>query len=242
MLLILTYHSIRDRDYLFSVSPETFRAQLRYFADRGPFIRLAEVPAWCASGTHELTFALAFDDGLADNFTHALPILSELELPATVFVPTGRVAGALDTKGGTFPVMSWEELRTMRESGLVDVESHTHSHAILPTCTDEGLDSELTRPLHEIERNLGYRPRLVAYPHGKHDERVRACAREHYEAGFATSGAVTDAAVDPFSIPRVMMTRTMRMHTCALMTHGLYWRAKALKERMIAHNKPSTNY
>src|SRR5690242_10843805 len=48
------------------------------------------------------TFALTFDDAHRSLFTEALPLLRALEVPATVFVPTGYVATSDE-------FLSWDE-------------------------------------------------------------------------------------------------------------------------------------
>jgi peptidoglycan/xylan/chitin deacetylase (PgdA/CDA1 family) len=88
------------------------------------------------------TFVVTFDDGYANNFTQALPILERLGVPATVFLATAY----LDS-GQPFPSDDWEaagqpgapseawrpltidEGFRMLASGLIEFGAHTHTHA-----------------------------------------------------------------------------------------------------------------
>lgn len=89
-VLVLLYHRVatlaRDPELL-AVTPENFRAQLRYLKDNFPVVRFEE--EW--SGAARPAVCITFDDGYADNFREALPILEEANLPATFFVSTGTV-------------------------------------------------------------------------------------------------------------------------------------------------------
>ncbi|MDD2851701.1 MAG: polysaccharide deacetylase family protein [Desulfuromonadaceae bacterium] len=89
-VIILLYHRVTrlesDPQQL-SVTPENFRAQMRYLKDNFPVVRLdAE---W--SGVDRPSVAVTFDDGYADNVNEALPILEECGVPATFFISTGSV-------------------------------------------------------------------------------------------------------------------------------------------------------
>lgn len=96
--LILVYHRVcharLDNQYL-SVSPENFAAQMELLASRRRVLPLGRLldeleqgacPQGCA--------AVTFDDGYADNLHQALPVLSRLGVPATVFVTVGVLGDA----------------------------------------------------------------------------------------------------------------------------------------------------
>ena len=87
---------------------------------------------------------ITFDDGYLDNWIWAFPELKKLGLKATLFISPEFI----DTKNGIRPnlddyengrssmdeitqwgFLSWDELRIMEESGLIDVQSHTMSHS-----------------------------------------------------------------------------------------------------------------
>lgn len=73
---------------------EWFRALAGWLARSFEVISLAE--AVTRAGNHGLrgpTVSITFDDGYADNFLVALPILEEFALPATFFVASGFIDG-----------------------------------------------------------------------------------------------------------------------------------------------------
>ncbi len=97
---------------------------------------------------------LTFDDARKSFWTVALPLLRTFEAHATLFVPsywmtkkwgqspfpaTGQAAANTTSEMGTVPIssdglfMSWQEVRACVESGLVDVQSHAHRHALVAT-------------------------------------------------------------------------------------------------------------
>ena len=93
-LTILMYHGIEAEP----VSPPcwhvldaaTFRRQLNYVSQHFTVLPLEEALERLYAGTlPKHAAALTFDDGTRNLLTHAAPVLSELELPAAVFLATG---------------------------------------------------------------------------------------------------------------------------------------------------------
>ena len=85
--------------------------------------------------------ALCFDDAWTRVWTTAGPLLRQYGLRAIVYVIPGRTVDAsacrprgVDSPGGS-PFMTWAELLAMRDEGTIDIQSHTFSHAMVPTST-----------------------------------------------------------------------------------------------------------
>jgi peptidoglycan/xylan/chitin deacetylase (PgdA/CDA1 family) len=91
--VILLYHRVYDPDFdpqLLSVFPENFDAQIGYLKRRYAVLGLGELCAGLAKGNVPRgAVAVTFDDGYADNYRNARPILECHRVPATVFVTTG---------------------------------------------------------------------------------------------------------------------------------------------------------
>jgi len=149
---VLNYHSVsEDPGWLgigrrVSISPAAFERQLAYLHRNGyRTLFISDVHARL-SGRVPLSrrvrhVALTFDDGYADNWVAAFPLLKRYRMKATVFVSTDFVSEAnpradlddraagraeeLDWSG----YLSWRELAAMRDSGLVEIQSHGRTHA-----------------------------------------------------------------------------------------------------------------
>ncbi len=89
-VLTLYYHRVNDieMDYnLLCVTPCVFRQQMLYLKHNYPIVRFED--DWSRLDSDAV--AITFDDGYRDNLIYALPILEELEIPATIFVSTGTM-------------------------------------------------------------------------------------------------------------------------------------------------------
>src|SRR5690349_25131275 len=95
------YHSSSNtagaRFRQFTVSPASFAEQMAYL-HREHYTPLTvtqyiQAPSQRASVLTERPVILTFDDGFADFFTDALPILKQYNLTATLYIPTAFVAG-----------------------------------------------------------------------------------------------------------------------------------------------------
>lgn len=89
-VLVLLYHRVatlaEDPDLL-AVTPERFREQLLWLERRLSFTRFEA--DW--SNLKRPAIVVTFDDGYADNVRNALPILAELDIPATFFITSGKI-------------------------------------------------------------------------------------------------------------------------------------------------------
>jgi peptidoglycan/xylan/chitin deacetylase (PgdA/CDA1 family) len=192
-VLVLGYHAISERwPADLSTTPERFEQQVRLLLRRryrpATFSQAVGAPG---SGR---TFAVTFDDAYRSVIDLALPLLTRLGVPGTVFTPTSFVGsdepmawpGIDQWLGGPYEnelrCMSWDQLAQLQGAGW-EIGSHTHTHPRLPALSDSALADELTRSRELCAERLGEPCRSLAYPYGDHDARVVAAAgRAGYEA------------------------------------------------------------
>lgn len=96
-LSVLIFHRVlAEPDPLFPGEPDAvrFQAQMRWIKSWFNVLPLPEAIARLrADRLPPRAAAITFDDGYADNFTIALPILRQAGLPATFFIATGYLDG-----------------------------------------------------------------------------------------------------------------------------------------------------
>jgi peptidoglycan/xylan/chitin deacetylase (PgdA/CDA1 family) len=131
---ILLYHRVNDTEDPFfdTVSAGAFEAQMALLERCCSVLPLAEAVE--RSGANDLppnAVVITFDDGYADNYESAFPILKRLGLPATIFLTTGPVDSQellwhdrlIDAfRESRAPLLEWEgasyPLKTRSQKGL----------------------------------------------------------------------------------------------------------------------------
>jgi peptidoglycan/xylan/chitin deacetylase (PgdA/CDA1 family) len=212
---ILLYHSIsNDADPRFRrwvVSPAQFEAQLAWRAANGYQSLTVTALAECMRRQRvpERSVAITFDDGFADNLTHALPILQRHNMTATLYVATAYIGGAsrwLQAEGeGSRPMLSWAGVAELDQAGI-EIGAHTLTHPQLDTLSSAAAKNEIARSKLLIEQHLGHAVKSFAYPHGYYSSSVQQAVRE---AGFASACGVKHAMSalhdDLFALSRIIV-------------------------------------
>jgi peptidoglycan/xylan/chitin deacetylase (PgdA/CDA1 family) len=215
-VLVLCYHAVSTRwPAHLSVAPDVFEAQIRHLLRRG--YRGTTFTRAVTGGEGGRQLVVTFDDGFQSVRDLAFPILRELGVPATLYVPTGFMDGGQllawpgtdEWVGGEheheLAAMSWDGVRELREAGW-EIGAHTHTHPKLTQVDDAQLADELERSRRICEERLGEPCRSVAYPYGDYDERVVAAAGA---AGFETAATLPADAERPRALawPRLGVYR-----------------------------------
>lgn len=99
-----------------------------------------------------------------------------------------------------------EQLREMIASGLVEVGSHSRSHAILPNLSPDQKRREIFESKKALEEICGSPIESFAYPNGDFDEECKALAREAgYSCALACGLALSAPGEDPYAISRLAL-------------------------------------
>jgi peptidoglycan/xylan/chitin deacetylase (PgdA/CDA1 family) len=164
--VVLIYHRVGAGTPLdVDLDRGEFDRQLAWLAHRGRTVPLETALAGLATAepAPAPSVVVTFDDGTADFADVALPILVEHGIPVTLYLATAFVEEQRPFADDGLP-LSWSALRDACATGLVDVGSHTHTHAVLDRLPAELTIAELDRSRQLIEDRLG-RPCLdFAYP------------------------------------------------------------------------------
>jgi len=96
--IVLTYHSVNDMPtkYYMPVRTKNFKEQIKYLAQEYSILSFQQFIEWLADEnrkTSERPCVITFDDGYADNYFNAFPILEQFSVPTTIFLTTGAIEG-----------------------------------------------------------------------------------------------------------------------------------------------------
>lgn len=215
-LTVLAYHQVKDpADDNSTVGVAQFREQMEFLKRNYRVMGLSQaVEALRTRGTSERLVAITFDDGYLDNATIAAPILRSLDLPATFFVSTDMIGGGRpfphDVLQGRLPQdhMTWDHVRALDAQGF-EIGSHTCTHADMGTVPiDEG-EREVRLSREHLERELGHRVRLFAFPYGHRGNMrrdTRAIANREFEICCSAYGGHNTAPANPANVRRVVIS------------------------------------
>ncbi|MGH9792702.1 MAG: polysaccharide deacetylase family protein, partial [Candidatus Acidiferrales bacterium] len=157
--VILTYHSISEGDSPLKISSALFAEQMAWLTANASVIALDQLVGQRTGQIDRRNVILTFDDGYADFYTHAAPVLLRLKLPAIVFLPTayvGRTNGWPGQPGWVKeePLMTWDQIKELANAGM-EFGSHTVNHPDVTQLAPADLERELAESKREIEQRTG---------------------------------------------------------------------------------------
>ncbi|HLW60012.1 MAG TPA: polysaccharide deacetylase family protein [bacterium] len=216
-VVVLCYHSIHPTGSFRSATPALFSQHLSWLKQHCTIVHLqAAVRAASLSPAGQPVVAITFDDGFADNYEYAFPLLREHGVPATFFLTVGllernpvvleRLRTLWGAHASELRPLEWPAVREMQRAGM-EVGAHTYSHPNLARLDRRTAELEVRRPKDIMEHRLGVPVRLMAYPFGKpHCDFTRETVDVVSGAGYEYAAAVTwrgiRASDSPFRIPR----------------------------------------
>ena len=232
---ILVYHRVANvsHDSLqLCVSPQNFRKQIIYLKENFNLIPLSQMVNNLKSHKiKEGAVAVTFDDGYADNLYTALPILEELNAPATIFITTGNIDSQEDfywdkntAKEDRGKPMTAEEIKKISSSPLIEIGAHTVNHPNLRKINTKEQVDEIMQSKIMLEKILDKKISGFAYPFGSRRSFSKETVSEVKKSGFNFACANTQEQVysfsNLFSIPRILV-RDWDIET---FKKGLKWR------------------
>lgn len=183
---VVMYHSVlkdESRHGKYVISPAEFENDLLYLKKHGyTTVLMKDLIAYTQGGElPEKPVLLTFDDGYYNNYLYAFEIAKQYQCKF-VISPIGYFSEFYTESGeknGYYTHCTWEQLKEMADSGLVEVQNHSyHLHDTkgrigvkkLPGESEKQYETMLSEDLlaaqKEIEEHVGVRPTTFVYPFG----------------------------------------------------------------------------
>ncbi|WP_281950495.1 poly-beta-1,6-N-acetyl-D-glucosamine N-deacetylase PgaB [Nitrosophilus kaiyonis] len=208
--IVLCYHNIEDNPKdsdIMSITTDKFIQQLNWLSNHGYTpISIDDLIA-AKNGEKKLppkAVLLTFDDAYRKFYSRVYPILKAFKYPAVLAVVGKWMESKSNEKflyGDKMKkrdlLLSWEEIKEMSDSGLVEIASHSYDlhHGVLanpqgnmePAATtriynpktkkyedDESyfkrIEKDLKKSSDLIYQKIGKRPRVIVWPYGEYNK------------------------------------------------------------------------
>ncbi|GGD58097.1 polysaccharide deacetylase family protein [Paenibacillus nasutitermitis] len=200
---VLAYHSIANHPRnAYVITQADFEEQMAYLHEQHyesinleQFTKLMKEKKAVAKKLVLITF----DDGYANTYSAAFPILRKYGYTATAFVITDWLGGR--------NFMSWQQAEKLQQAGW-DIMPHSRSHPELPRLSEEQQYDEISGSRAAIELKLHSRADIFAYPYGLRSETtLEQLGNAGFTYAFTFDNGLTSSEQDPLSLKRMVVSR-----------------------------------
>jgi peptidoglycan/xylan/chitin deacetylase (PgdA/CDA1 family) len=205
---ILMYHHLADLpshatelEQTWTVAPKNFEAQMAWLSQRGfHTITMAQLVAHLKDRqplpSHPII--ISFDDGWAEQYSIAFPILKRYGFIGTFFVYTNP----LDRQ----PYLTWAQLQEMALARM-DIQAHSLSHPHLRALPVEAAYKEIAESKAILEKRLGKPVIAFNYPFGEYNASViEMVRRAGFESAVTLASGYKQRADELFTLHRIRIS------------------------------------
>jgi peptidoglycan/xylan/chitin deacetylase (PgdA/CDA1 family) len=222
---IVTFHNIYSRGDKISlgITTDSFRSMLEYIKKHYSAMKVHElINLKKRNGIYpKKAVAITFDDGFKSFYYLAWPLLRALNIPSTIFVLPDLIekdprmfwdrfsfgTSMPNEIPKTYELMSWDMLKELSNSELIEIGSHTLTHAILANEDSQRSWNEISMSHYIIEAKLKVSVQSFSYPNGKPGDyrldQMEMVREADYCCGVATHFGYVTPRSNIMALPRI---------------------------------------
>lgn len=205
--VIFSYYRVGEDSFPgANIRLEQFTAHIRELKEGGyNVLPLPEIVDALKNGATlpDHTVALTFDGGYKSILENAVPVLTENNIPFTVFISTEYVDRESDEYIG------WADLKKLAKNRLVTIGLHPAIYTHLTNEPEEELRRQVNNARARMREVMEIEPALFAYPFGEYSAVFRGIIETAgFKAAFGQQSGVAYTGEDMFTLPRFSMTES----------------------------------
>lgn len=194
-----------------TITTPVFESHLKYLKDNGyKVIPLRQLVDWYQKkgpAPAPKSVVIVEDDAHKTVYSDMFPLAKKYNVPVTVFVYPSAISNAKYA-------MTWDQLRELKKSGLFDFQSHTYWHPnfkrdrkkMAPAEFEKSVGTQLAKSKAKIEKELGTRVDMLAWPFGIYDEHLlKRSVEAGYTATFTIERRHATSAESVAKLPRYLL-------------------------------------
>jgi len=201
---ILIYHYVEvvtdKNDFLrenLNIHPTTFEKQVQTLLDAGyTFIFPSELPTKIQYNDAGKYVILSFDDGYESFFTQTYPILKKNQVKSVNYIIYNSI--------GKLNYMNDFQIKQLAREGLVEIGSHTLSHADLTSLKLPQAAKEILNSKTNLENTFQIQVNSFYYPYGFYNNQIAELVQKAgYTNAVTTEKGVFHTQEDLFNLKRI---------------------------------------
>jgi peptidoglycan/xylan/chitin deacetylase (PgdA/CDA1 family) len=141
-------------------------------------------------------------------YTDMLPLVRKYRVPVSLFIYPSAISNAKYA-------MTWEQLRELKKTGLFDMQGHTYWHPnfkkdrrkLSDTEYKKFVEMQLLKSKAKLEKELGVRIDMLAWPFGIYDDYlIKMAAEDGYIATLTLEAHSASISDNVMRLPRYLLT------------------------------------
>lgn len=215
---ILCYHNFNPtKPGSMNLTPKKFEAQIKWLKDNGfTIIPLKDAVDYLQGKRTSLPLkavVITADDGWQSDYTYMAPIVKKYNIPVTLFIYPETISHGKNA-------MTWEEIKTLQQTGLFDIQGHTYWHPnfkqekkrLSPEKYADFVKVQLVKSKKILEDKVGHPIIFLAWPFGIYDQYLeQEAAKAGYVMAFSIDGKSANKNFRPMAQPRYMIVDGLSM-------------------------------
>lgn len=118
--------------------------------------------------------SVTFDDGWANQYTNAFPVIKQYSIPSTFYLISGEVNDAPD-------YMSATQIKNLFAAGN-EIGSHSVTHSDMTTLSQAQITNEFSQSQTTLQNLIGVPVKNFAYPYGAYNAATVAAGQQYYQS------------------------------------------------------------
>ena len=197
-----------------TVTTPVFESHLEYLSRNGytviPLRQLVNYYLRKGPPPPPKSVVIVADDGHKTVYTDMLPLVKKYHIPVTLFIYPSAISNASYA-------MTWEQLREIKKSGLVDLQGHTYWHPnfkierkrLSPQEYDKFADMQLRKAKDRLDKELNINVDMLAWPFGIYDDLlIKKAAEAGYTAAFTIERRHAGSPDNVMKLPRYLLNNS----------------------------------
>ena len=195
-----------------TVTTRQFESHVKYLREGGyaviPLRHLVDYHIGKRKALPSPCLAITVDDGHKSVYTDLFPLIKKYKIPVTLFLYPSAISNASYA-------MTWDQLREIQTSGLLDFQGHTYWHPnfkherkkLSPRDYENFVEMQLKKSKEKLEKELGTKVDMLSWPFGIYDEEL---IRKAVEIGYVSAFTIERHHAKPsdpvMALPRYLIT------------------------------------